>query len=181
MKIVTGTNFVIRKVHFRTFLTKMVPVTIFISCLSGCSSEKAIYRNYDSMVHNEHGVDTEQAKIIAQKKLIGTEEKDSYRVTFPDIKTGPLVYKYPDYWFVVFGHNFLEPMSSNPLAGTYRELLETEYLVVINKKTGRIPFYGEWYPKRENDFDWVFDPYAYNRKDPLILAPYKRSRDIPTE
>jgi len=89
-----------------------------------------------------------------------------------------MAYKYPGYWFVVFGHNWLEPLSVNALTDTYRELMATEYLVVINKKTGRMPFYGEWYPKRENDFDWVFDQHAYNRKDPLILPPGKQSKQL---
>ncbi len=146
--------------------------------LAGCASTKAIYKNYDYMVHPEHGVDVQAAKIMAQRMLVNTEERDNYRISFPDIKTGPMVYKYPDYWFVVFGHNFLEPLSSNALTDTYRELLATEYLVVINKKTGRMPFFGQWYPKRENDFDWVFDQRAYNRKDPLVLPPYKKSREI---
>jgi len=147
--------------------------------LTGCTSTDAIYKNYDKMVvHLENGVDAQEAKVIAQKKLINTEEKDSYRISFPDIKTGQMVYKYPGYWFVIFGHNWLEPMSSNPLAGTYTELRETEYLVVIDKKTGKIPFFGEWYPKRENDFDWVFDQHAFNRKDPLILSPGKQSKEL---
>lgn len=149
-----------------------------LALLTGCTSTEAIYKNYDKMVHLENGVNAEQAKIIAQKKLINTDEKDSYRISYPDIKTGPLVYKYPGYWFVVFGHNWLEPMSSDPLAGTYTQLRETEYLVVINKKTGQVPFFGEWYPKRENDFDWVFDQHAYNRKDPLILPPGKQSKEL---
>ena len=150
---------------------------LLLCFLAGCTSTKAIYKNYDTMVNLSNGVDSKEAKIMAQKKLINTEEKDTYRISFPDIKTGPLVYKYPDYWFVVFGHNWLEPMSMSPLAGTYTELRETEFLVVINKKTGKIPFFGQWYPKRENDFDWVFAPHAYNKKDPLALPPGKQSKE----
>jgi len=146
--------------------------------LLGCTSTKAVYRNFDTMVHIEHGVDAQTAKIMAQRALVGTEEKDSYRVSYPDIKTGPIVSQYPGYWFVIFGHNFLEPMSSNALTASYRDLLDTEYLVVINKKTGKTPFFGEWYPKRENDFDWVFDLHAYNRKDHLTLPPYKKSKEL---
>ncbi|MBF0570358.1 MAG: hypothetical protein HQL12_00660 [Candidatus Omnitrophica bacterium] len=146
--------------------------------LLGCTSNRAIYKNYDNFVHLQNGVDVRSAKVIAQKKLINTEEKDSYRISFPDIKTGPLVYKYPDYWFVVFGHNLLEPLSGDALKASYSDLIETEYLVVINKKTGKIPFFGEWYPKRENDFDWVFNPHAYNRKDPLVLPPGKQSKEL---
>jgi hypothetical protein len=146
--------------------------------LAGCTSTQAIYKNYNSMGRIENGVNSEQAKILAQRMLIDTEEKDSYRISYPDIKTGPMVYKYPGYWFVVFGHNWLEPMSTSALTGTYRELMATEYLVVINKKTGRMPFFGEWYPKRENDFDWVFDKHAYNRQDPLVLPPGKQSKEL---
>ena len=69
-------------------------------------------------------------------------------------------------------------MSQNPYAGTYRELIVKEYLVVIDKKTGAVPFFGEWYPKRENDFDWVFDQHAHYLKDPLALPPGRQSREI---
>jgi hypothetical protein len=93
----------------------------------------------------------------------------------PDIKTGPIADKYPGYWFVVFGHNWFFPMSQNALGLTYTQLRETEYLVVINKKTGEVLFYGQWYPKRENDFDWVFDRRAYKKKDLLALPPGEQS------
>jgi len=149
-----------------------------ILILAGCTSTKAIYQNYDHLVKPGQSVNDQQAKIMAQRILISTEEKDSYRVSYPDLKTGPLVAKYPAYWFVVFGHNFLEPMSQDALTTSYKDLLQTEYVVVINKKTGTSPFFGEWYPKRENDFDWVFDLHAYNRKDPLVLAPYKQSQKL---
>jgi len=150
---------------------------LVLCVLSGCTSTKAIYKNYDNL-HIENGVNAQQAKIMAQRILINTEEKDDYRISFPDIKTGLLANKYPGYWFVVFGHNLFEPMSSNALTESYKDLLETEYLVVINKKTGKSPFFGEWYPKRENDFDWVFDQHAYNRKDPLVLPPGKQSKEL---
>lgn len=151
---------------------------IALCFLAGCTSTNAIYKNYDHLVKPNSGVDAQSAKILAQRVLIGTEEKDSYRVTFPDIKTGPAANKYPGYWFVVFGHNFLEPLSSNALTESYKDLLQTEYLVVIDKKSGKSPFFGEWYPKRENDFDWVFDPKAYNRIDPLALPPGKQSKQL---
>ncbi len=156
----------------------MKKILIFLVCaaLTGCSSTKAIYKNYDKLVDVEKGVDAQQAKIIAQRVLIDTQEKDSYRISFPDIKTGPTAQQYPDYWFVVFGHNFLEPLSQDALTPTYKELLQTQYLVVINKKTGTMPFFGEWYPKRQNDFDWVFDQQAYKRKNPLALSPGKQSK-----
>jgi hypothetical protein len=146
--------------------------------LAGCASTQAIYKNYDQLVKPGSSVDAQSAKIMAQRVLIATEEKDSYRISFPDIKTGPLANKYPDYWFVVFGHNFLEPLSNDALKDSYKDLLQTDYLVVIEKKTGKSPFFGEWYPKRENDFDWVFDPHAYNRSNPLALPPGKQSKQL---
>jgi hypothetical protein len=146
--------------------------------LAGCSSTKAIYKNYDNLASPGHGVNAQAAKIMAQRILIGTQEKESYRISYPDIKNGPMVSKYPDYWFVVFGHNWLEPMTGSPLVENYKQLLETQYLVVIDKNTGKMPFFGEWYPKRENDFDWVFDRHAYNRKDPLVLPPGKQSKAL---
>ena len=157
-------------------------INITIACvlcfLAGCTSTKAIYKNYDSIRNPQNGVNAEAAKIIAQKKLINTEEKGDYRISYPDIKTGPLANKYPNYWFVVFGHNWFEPMSSNALSGSYTELKEKNFLVVIDKRTGGVIFYGEWFPKRENDFDWVFDRRAYNRNDPLVLPPGKPAREM---
>ncbi|MDE1921497.1 MAG: hypothetical protein KGI24_08660 [Candidatus Omnitrophica bacterium] len=146
--------------------------------LTGCSSTEAIYKNYDKLIFPGKAVSAEQAKVIAQRKLIGTGDKDSYRISYPDIKTGPLADKYPDDWFVVFGHNWLSPLNKNAMLDTYTELRETQYLVVVDKKTGEVVFFGEWYPERENDFDWVFDRHAYNRKDPLALPPYKQSREL---
>jgi hypothetical protein len=146
--------------------------------LAGCVSSKDVYKNYDSMVRPGQEVNAGQAKVIAQKKLLGTIDKERYRVSYPDIKTGEIVKKYPDYWFVVFGHNWLEPMSTYPMAWTYKQLRETEFLVVIDKKTGGTLFVGEWYPKRENDFDWVFNPHAYNRKDSLALPPGEQTKAL---
>ena len=146
--------------------------------LAGCVSTEDIYKKYDNLVPIVNGVNIQQAKIIAQRVLIDTEEKDSYRISYPDIKTSPIALKYPDYWFVVFGHNLLEPLSNDALHQNLNQLLETEYLVVINKETGKVLFFGEWYPKRENDFDWVFDMHAYNRKDLLALPPWKQGTII---
>jgi len=153
--------------------------SLLVVCfLAGCASTGAIYKNYDHLVNLKDGVNAQEAKIMAQRILINTEEKDGYRISYPDIKSGLMVSKYPGYWFVVFGHNLLEPMSSDALTPNLTDLLQTEYLVVINKKTGTMPFFGEWYPKRENDFDWVFDPHAYNRKDPLVLPPGKQGKEL---
>jgi hypothetical protein len=152
--------------------------SVALCFLLGCTSTQAINKNYNNLVHTENGVSEQAAKIIAQKQLINTYDKDHYRLTAPDIKTGPLVRKYPGYWFVVFGHNWFSPMSTDSLAGTYRELYKTEYLVVIDKKTGKIPFFGLWYPKRANDFDWVFDRDAYRKKDPLALPPGEQSKEL---
>jgi len=149
-----------------------------LCCLIGCASTADINRNYDRLAHFEKGVNPELAKVIAQRMLLKTAESDRYRITYPDIKVGKLVDKYPGYWFVVFGHNWFEPMSQSPYAGTYRELIAAEFLVVIDKNTGKVPFFGEWYPKRENDFDWVFDQHAYNRKDSLSLPPGRQSKDL---
>jgi hypothetical protein len=175
MKIIKGTQYLIQVI---LFINNVIKYCVPLILLAGCSSPRAIYKNYDHLVNLSDGVNAQEAKIIAQKKLINTEEKDSYRISYPDIKSGQIVSQYPDYWFVVFGHNWMEPFSYNPLAASYREVLQTEYLVVINKKTGEMPFFGEWYPKRENDFDWVFDPHAYNRKDPLALSPGKQGKEL---
>ena len=163
-------NVIPAKAGFQTLLA--------ISLLSGCVSTGTIDKDYHNLGHLENGADARQAKIIAQKTLLNTEEKDFYRISFPDIKTGLSAQKYPGYWFVVFGHNWLEPLSQDALRASYSDLRETEYLVVIDKETGKTRFFGEWYPKRENDFDWVFDPKAYKRRDSIALPPGKQSKEM---
>ena len=95
--------------------------------MGGCASEQAVYNNYVTMVNVSDGVNEQEAKIIAQKQIIGMHQKRDYRVTAPDIKDTPEAQQYPDYWFVGFGHNWLSPMSTDPLAKTYTELRETQY------------------------------------------------------
>ena len=144
----------------------------------GCSSMDAVYNNYDRLVNVKDGVDAQEAKLIAQRMIINAMEKRDYRITAPDIKTGPEALQYPDFWFVVFGHNWFSPMSTDPMAKTYTQLREAVYLVVINKQDGTLKFYGQWYPKREADFDWVFEPESYRLKDPLALPPYEKSKKL---
>lgn len=146
--------------------------------LTGCASTEAIYKNYDAMVNTADGVGEAEAKLIAQRKIIATEEKRNYRITAPDVKTTEEALKYPDYWFVVFGHNWFSPVSMDPAAKTYTELRETQYLVVINKSTGEVKFFGEWYPKREKTFFWVFDQEGYMKDlPPLSLPPGEQSKE----
>ncbi len=54
---------------------------------------------------------------------------------------------------IIFGRNWLSPISTEEGAKTYTELKEAQYLVVIAKKDGQIYFSGEYYPKRSPDFD----------------------------
>lgn len=151
---------------------------LLIVVLAGCSSTQAIHKNYKEMVRLEDGVNAQEAKIIAQKKLINTVQKRDYRISLPDIKTTPEAFKYPDYWFIVFGHNWFSPISKDPMAKTYTELRETQFLVVIEKATGKTKFLGEWHSKRANNFDWVFNPEAYRKKDPLALPPGEPAKEL---
>lgn len=144
--------------------------------LGGCASTEAVYRNYDRLVDTRNGVSAQEAKIIAQKELIGVQQRRDYRITAPDLKDTPESRKYPDYWFVAFGHNWFSPISTDPLAKTYTQLKEAQYVVVIDKKTGDIKFSGEWYPKRANNFDWVFYPDDYLKGSTLNLPPYEKGR-----
>ena len=152
-------------------MDKISWVAALVFLTVGCASVDSIYKNYEQMVNIKDGVDAQEAKIIAQKTILSAEEKRDYRITAPDIKTNAQALKYPDHWFVVFGHNWFSPMSTDPMAKTYTELRDAQYLVVIDKTDGRIQFAGEWYVKREEDFDWVFDLQGYKKKDPLALPP----------
>ncbi len=139
--------------------------------LTGCASTEAIHKNYNQMVNTADGVSAHEAKLIAQHKIIAVDEKRNYRITAPDVKADAEALKYPDYWFVVFGHNWFSPVSMDPAAKTYTELRETQYLVVINKSTGDVKFFGEWYPKREKTFFWVFDQEGYMKEKPALSLP----------
>ena len=155
-----------------------IVLAIFVLTVGGCASMEAIYRNYDRMVNVSDGVNDQEAKIIAQKQIIGMQQSRDYRVTAPDIKTTPQALGYPQYWFVVFGHNWLSPISTDPMAKTYTQLRETQYLVVIDKQTGEIKFSGEWYPKRRSDFGWVFEPDGYKANHPLDLPPGEKGQPL---
>ena len=151
---------------------------ILVLIAGGCATPQAVYRNYDAMVSVSDGVNEREAKIMAQKQIIGMQQSRDYRVTAPDIKTTPEALKYPQVWFVVFGHNWFSPISTDPMAKTYTQLRETQYLVAIDKETGEIKFSGEWYPKRMNNFDWIFDPDGYKRNNPLALPPGEKGRPL---
>jgi hypothetical protein len=142
--------------------------------LVGCTSTKAVYKNYNNLVNLYDGVDQKEAKIIAQRIIISTDEARNYRITAPDIKNDFETDKYLDYWFVIFGHNWLSPISTDPLAKTYTELREAQFVVVVEKRDGSIKFAGIWYPKVANNFDWVFHPFAYRAHDLLAMPPYKK-------
>ena len=156
----------------RNILNGLVIISVMV--LAGCASTEAIYKNYNTLVNLKDGIDQQEAKILAQRIIISTNEQRSYRITVPDIKSTPYALKYPDYWFVVFGRNWLSPISTDVMAKTYTQLREAQFVVVINKANGNIKFAGLWYPKRAADFDWVFDPDAYKATNPLALAPYEK-------
>ena len=147
-------------------------VIISLFMLAGCATSEAIYKNYEALVNTQDGVNAEEAKIIAQHVLISSDEKRNYRVTAPDIETIDQAKSYPEYWFIIFGHNWFSPISNDPTAKTYTELREVQFLVVIDKANGDIKFAGLWYPKRANNFDWVFLPKdSYKKDNPLALPP----------
>ena len=156
----------------KSILNGFILISVFV--MAGCASTEAIYKNYNQLVNFKDGVDSKEAKIMAQRIIVATDEKRDYRITAPDIKTSPAALKYPEYWFVVFGHNWLAPISTDAMAGTYTQLRETQFLVVINKSDGNIKFAGLWYPKRADNFNWVFDPDAYKLGNNLALSPYQK-------
>jgi hypothetical protein len=152
---------------------KKVILMMSLVMLAGCSSPQKIYDNYNNLVDLKNGVSQRDAKLIAQRVIVATDEQRNYRITAPDIRTDKEALKYPDFWFVVFGHNWFAPISTDPLAKTYTELKNANFLVVIDKKNGNIQFAGLWYPRIAKNFEWVFDRQAYKAHDSLAPAPYK--------
>ena len=124
--------------------------------LSSCATREEIMQNYEERVNLSNGVNASEAKAIAQRQIITVEEQRNYKITAPGILNNNYTQKFPDYWFVVFGHNWFSPISTDANAKTYSDLMKARYLIVINKKTGEIRFDGEYFPKRSKEFDWVF-------------------------
>lgn len=135
---------------------RIVLIVMLAMGLASCASREDIIQNYEEKVNYADGVNISEARLIAKRKIITTDEKRNYKITAPGVLANIYTEKYPNYWFVVFGHNWLSPISTDENAKTYTELKEAQYLVVIDKTTGDIPFSGEFFPKRSHDFDWIF-------------------------
>lgn len=125
--------------------------------LSACATREDIMKNYEEHVISTDGVNLHEARAIAQRKIITVEEKRNYKITAPAVLNNSASNAYDDYWFVVFGRNWLSPISSDENAKTYTQLKESQYLVVIDKTDGQIVFSGEYFPRRSPDFNWVFE------------------------
>jgi hypothetical protein len=145
-------NGLITEESMRAFLL----VVLALVGLTSCASREDIVRNYEEKVDYSDGVSVSEAKLVAKRKIITVQEKRNYKITDPQILNTIFSQKYPDYYFIVFGHNWFSPISTDENAKTYRDLMAAQYLVVINKATGEIPFYGEYFPKRSHGFEWVF-------------------------
>src|SRR5690242_18088985 len=113
-------------------------VIVTVVGLTSCASREEIIRNYEEKVEYSDGVSATEAKLIAKRKIITVQEKRNYKITQPDLLTSVHTQKYPEYWFVVFGHNWFSPISTDENAKTYRELMAAQYLVVIEKASGEI-------------------------------------------
>lgn len=137
-------------------MQRMVLVVLLTVGLASCASREDIMQNYEERIDASDGITAKEAKIIAQRKIISVPEKRYYKITAPGVINNAASQEYMDHWFVIFGHNWLSPMSTEEGAKTYTELKEAQFLVVINKETGQIVFSGEYFPKRATDFGWVF-------------------------
>jgi hypothetical protein len=136
---------------------RMIVLIVLLALgFTSCASREEIVRNYEEKVDYSDGVSAVEAKLIAKRKIITVQEKRNYKITDPQVLNSVFSQRYPDYYFVVFGHNWFSPISTDENAKTYRDLMAAQYLVVINKTTGEIPFYGEYFPKRSQGFEWVF-------------------------
>ena len=155
-------------------MRKLMALGVAAFIVLGCASSDTILKNYDEQVDLTDGISMAEAKLIAKEKIINTPEKRYYRITAPAILNNLAAQAYPEYWFVAFGHNWFSPVSTQA-EKTYTELKEGQYLVVIDKSSGDVKFYGEYYSKRANNFDWVFDQ---DKRDPLAPSPGMQSQDL---
>jgi hypothetical protein len=137
-------------------MRKIVLAGVMVMGFVSCASREDIVRNYEEQVDYADGVSLNEAKLVAKRRIISVIEKRNYKITDPQVLNNVYTQKYPEYWFVVFGHNWFSPISTDENAKTYRELMAAQYLIVIDKTTGEIPFYGEYFPKRSHGFEWVF-------------------------
>jgi hypothetical protein len=92
--------------------------------LSGCASFESIYKHAESVNYSD-GIDEREAKYIAQKYLFEKGIKDAF-ISHPQAEDNFLK---PNQWEVKFQIKNLAQ-------------LDYYYLVIIDKKTGEIRYFG---------------------------------------
>jgi len=92
--------------------------------LSGCATARSIYMNAAILDYSD-GIDTQEAKIIAQKSCLDEGIKDVF-ISSPEVQE---CFFRPELWEVIF--------QSKDLS-----YLDYHYRLVIDKKTGEVTYFA---------------------------------------
>ncbi len=125
----------------KNFVKKFIWCLLF-PLLSGCLTLGGIDKQYQALDISD-GASMEEAKIIAQQKLMHAPERKDYAAGSAEILDDAIVHQYPDYWFVSF--------EAKSFAMSF-----WQYLVVVQKKTGTVIYAGAYMPYQSVDYNWIF-------------------------
>lgn len=110
---------------------------------AGCAGLSAIEKGYAGIDYSD-GIDSREAVYVAQKNLMSVPEKKDYKLSPVHMPRNRIVGEYPDYWFLEF----------------YPKAIERNfwrYLVVVDKRTGKVRAAQPYIPLEVTDYDWVFE------------------------
>ena len=127
------------------FLSIMV-----VMLLTGCATAKSVDKNY-SLINYKDGISITEAKLIAKKSLLESKSLGAYQFMAPKVFDRWESYRHQNYWFVLF----------SPKA---YQLKPSHYLVVVEKKSGKIQYAETKYPSNVKGYDWLFglEPEQYS-------------------
>ncbi len=111
--------------------------------LTGCSVTARVNKEY-AAVDRADGVTEKEALIIARHALLNSECRQRFHINKASVLSDRLVEPYPDYFFVSF----------YPVA--YDDHFK-RYLVVIDKKTGKVAREEQYRPLKNFNYQWVFN------------------------
>jgi len=107
---------------------------------------RAVSNNFEAIVYDD-GISQEEAKIIAQNKLIEENLVKFYDLSNPkvamDVTDLP---NYEEYWFITFK----EKKAAN---------IKFTFMAIIDRKTGKVKFANDY----QEDKKWILEAVLLNR------------------
>lgn len=124
-------------------MNKYISLIAIALLACGCNSISTVTEKY-KMINYADGINSDDAKLIAQKELIDSRYKGPVDVLMPSLVAHEDALKYPQYCFVSFpSTNYSSPLK--------------DYLFVIDKRTAAIIYQGWWNAQLNPGLGWVFE------------------------